>query len=487
MNYVDRRFQIKTKIICTIGPKSSDVDTICQLRRAGMNVARLNFSHGTHEYHQNVINNIRLACQRFNNPTEISILLDTKGPEIRTGVLKDGKNVILNVGQKFILYADESKPGDEFGVHTTYGNLYSIMVPGDKILVDDGSIGLEVVSVDTQRKTIECIVENTGELGERKGVNLPGKKVDLDAVTSKDIDDINFGIKNEVDFIAASFVRTADNVRMIRKLISGTDIKIISKIENREGLENFDEIISVSDGIMVARGDLGVEVPVEKVYRYQKLAIKRCNIAGKPVITATQMLESMIQNPRPTRAEATDVANAVLDGSDCVMLSGETAKGMFPIRSVQVMFNICRESECDVQYQELYDNLRKSIALPMSVGESIAASAVRTSWDVHATLIIVLTETGNMAMHFAKHRPVAPVIAVTPSEKVARHCAIYRGIYPLIVESMSGSEKIVLKAMKWGKQKGMVQIGDPVVVTSGVIEGRAGTTNMMRVLTCRDS
>lgn len=450
-------------------------------------MARLNFSHGTHDYHLRVINNIKLAREKLDNPAAISILLDTKGPEIRTGVLKDGKNVNLKVGQSFTFYIDELKPGDENGVYVTYHKLANAIKPGDTVLVDDGIIGMKVVSVDPAAGNVVCIVENDGELGERKGVNLPGIKVDLEAVTQKDIDDINFGINNGIDFIAASFIRKASDVLEIRNLIRGTQIKIISKIENREGLENFDEIFTASDGIMVARGDLGVEVPVEQVFRYQKLAIKRCNIAGKPVITATQMLESMINNPRPTRAEATDIANAVLDGSDCLMLSGETAKGLFPVKSVQTMFNICREAECDIQYQEWYENIRKSLILPTSISESIAASAVRTSWDVHATLIIVLTETGNMALNFAKHRPVAPVIAVTPSVQVARHCAVLRGIYPLLVDSMSGTEKIVISAMKWGIAKGMVQIGDPIVVTSGVIEGKAGTTNMMRVISCRDS
>jgi pyruvate kinase len=291
-------------------------------------------------------------------------------------------------------------------------------------------------------------------------------------------------VEQGVDFIAASFIRKAVDVHEIRALLGDSGIKIISKIENQEGLDNFDAILAASDGIMVARGDLGVEVPVEMVARYQKMMIRKCNAAGKPVVTATQMLESMVVNPRPTRAEATDVANAVLDGTDCVMLSGETAKGAFPVQAVEIMGKICREAEVDINYAELYPSIRRQIKLPISVTEAVSSSAVKTSWDVHAALIIVLTETGTTAQAIAKYRPIAPVLAVTSSAQAARQCLIMRGIYPLHVERMDGTDNLVHRAMLWGVKMGMAHRGDSVVVTSGVLEGQTGSTNLMRVLKC---
>jgi pyruvate kinase len=305
----------------------------------------------------------------------VAILLDTKGPEIRTGKLVDGKDVKLVAGSTFTFHNNASVLGDHTQVSTSYEALARSVRPGNRILVDDGLIGMVVQSIDEVSNTVTCIVENDGVLGETKGVNLPGIKVELPAITQKDAADIRFGVEQGVDFIAASFIRKAADVLEIRKLIEGSNIKIISKIENQEGLENFDDILAVSDGIMVARGDLGVEIPVEQVARFQKMMIRRCNAVGKPVITATQMLESMIVNPRPTRAEATDVANAVLDGSDCVMLSGETAKGAHPVGAVEMMAKICREAEGDINYSELYPSLRRQIRLPISIPEAIAASA----------------------------------------------------------------------------------------------------------------
>jgi pyruvate kinase len=293
----------------------------------------------------------------------------------RSGKLVDHTDKKLVAGTTFTFHNDDSRLGDETQVSTSYKSLAATVVPGDTILVDDGLISMKVDAVDTVKMTVTCTVENDGMLGETKGVNLPGKIIHLPAITEKDKSDIEFGIKNNIDFIAASFIRKASDVLEIRELIKDTNIKIISKIENQEGLDNFDEILAVSDGIMVARGDLGVEVPVETVARYQKQMIRKCNIAGKPVVTATQMLESMIVNPRPTRAEATDVANAVLDGTDCVMLSGETAKGSFPAQAVQMMARICREAEADVNYGELYPSLRRGLVLPISIAEAVAANA----------------------------------------------------------------------------------------------------------------
>ncbi|KAJ3136161.1 hypothetical protein HK101_004048, partial [Irineochytrium annulatum] len=369
-------------------------------------------------------------------------------------------------------------------VWTTYTQLAATVSVGDRILVDDGLIGTVVLETHPDTGVVVTRIENDGMLGETKGVNLPGNPVDLPAITEKDAGDIMFGVQQGVDFIAASFIRKAADVLEIRKLIQGTNIRIISKIESQEGLDNFDEILAVSDGIMVARGDLGVEVPVEQVARYQKMMIRKCNAVGKPVVTATQMLESMIVNPRPTRAEATDVANAILDGSDCVMLSGETAKGSHPIAAVEMMARISREAEADINYSELYPALRRQIRLPVAVPEAIASSAVKTSWDVHAALIIVLTQGGSTAQAICKYRPIAPVLAVTASAQVARQCQVLRGIYPLVVDNMEGTENIIHRAMLWGVRMGMAHKGDPVVVTSGVLESTSGSTNIMRVLSC---
>ncbi|KAH6566936.1 hypothetical protein BASA50_006349 [Batrachochytrium salamandrivorans] len=480
----DHPVQIKSKIICTIGPKTQSVEMLGKLIEAGMNVMRMNFSHGSHEYHAQTIVNLRSYMERTKVPRIVAILLDTKGPEIRSGKLVGHTDKKLIAGTKFTFHNDASRLGDETQVSTTYTSLPKTVKPGDRILVDDGLIGMLVDEVDLESSEVHCTIENDGLLGETKGVNLPGNAVDLPAITEKDAGDIRFGIEQGVDFIAASFIRKASDVLEIRKLIQGTGIRIISKIENQEGLENFDEILNVSDGIMVARGDLGVEIPVEQVARFQKMMIRKCNAAGKPVVTATQMLESMIVNPRPTRAEATDVANAVLDGSDCVMLSGETAKGMFPVPAVEMMSKICREAEVDINYSELYPSLRRQIRLPIGVSEAVAASAVKTSWDVHAALIIVLTQTGNTAIRVSKYRPIAPVLAVTASHQSARQCQILRGIYPLVVDSMEGTENIIYRAMLWGVKMGMASRGDSVVVTSGVLEDTAGSTNIMRVLKC---
>ncbi|KAJ3267383.1 hypothetical protein HK104_005949 [Borealophlyctis nickersoniae] len=482
--YADRPVMIKSKIICTIGPKTQAPEALGKLIENGMNVMRMNFSHGTHEYHAKTIVNLQTYLSSTKSPKTVAVLLDTKGPEIRSGKLVGGVDKKLKAGSTFTFHNDQSRLGDETQVSTSYSSLAVSVKPGDRILVDDGLIGMQVLETKPETGEVVCRVENDASLGETKGVNLPGIVVDLPAITEKDAGDIRFGIEQGVDFIAASFIRKAADVNEIRELIKGTGIKIISKIENQEGLENFDEILAASDGIMVARGDLGVEIPVEQVARFQKMMIRKCNAAGKPVVTATQMLESMIVNPRPTRAEATDVANAVLDGSDCVMLSGETAKGSFPYLAVDMMSKICREAEIDINYSELYPTLRRQVTLPIGVSEAVASSAVKTSWDVHAALIIVLTQTGNTARAISKYRPIAPVLAVTSSPQAARQCQVLRGIYPLLVDSMTGTEDIVNKAMIWGLKMGMAQKGDPVVVTSGVLESTTGSTNIMRVLKC---
>ncbi|KAJ3068646.1 hypothetical protein HDU98_008206 [Podochytrium sp. JEL0797] len=479
-----RPVQIKSKIFCTIGPKTQSIEMLTKLHDAGMTVARLNFSHGSHEYHAQTIANIRQMVKESKNPRTVAIMLDTKGPEIRTGKLVGGTDKALKMGQEFVFHSDITRVGDSEQTYMTYDELCGTVKVGGTILVDDGLIGCTVLAIDHVKKEVLVRVENDGMLGENKGINLPEVSVQLPAITEKDAGDLRFGVEQGVDLIAASFIRKASDVHEIRRLIAGTNIKIISKIESQEGLDNFDEILEASDGIMAARGDLGVEVPVECVARYQKMMIRKCNAAGKPVVTATQMLESMIVNPRPTRAEATDVANAILDGSDAVMLSGETAKGAFPIHAVTMMSKICREAEADINYSELYPQLRRQLVLPISVSEAVASSAVKTSWDVHAALVIVLTQTGTTAQAICKYRPIAPVLAVTASDQVARQCQIMRGIYPFVVDSMANTEDVITRAMLWGVKMGMAKKGDPVVVTSGIIENISGSTNVMRVLKC---
>ena len=347
-------------------------------------------------------------------------------------------------------------------------------------MVDDGLIACDVIEVGSG--FVKTLVLNDGLLGEVKGVNLPKIKVNLPALTEKDLQDLHFGIAQGVDFIAASFIRKASDVFEIRRLLGNSNIRIISKIENEEGLENFDEILAASDGIMVARGDLGVEIFVEQVFRAQKMMISKCNAAGKPCITATQMLESMIVNPRPTRAEATDVANAVLDGSDCVMLSGETAKGAYPIEAVITMARICREAEADINYTEVYNTIKKNTKIPISITEAIVSSAVKTAWDIQAPLIIALTETGSTALAMNKYRPIPPVFGVTADPQVARQMQVLRGIYPLLVPTMQGTELVVRKAMDYAVFSKMAIKGDLVVVTSGILEQVSGSTNVLRVL-----
>lgn len=456
----------------------------------------------------------------------VAILLDTKGPEIRTGKLKEGKEIELIEGQEFTFYCEENgfeRLGDSSGVWTTYPCLPESVKVGDAVMVDDGLLSFRVDKIGSD--WVKCKLENSGLLGETKGINLPGNKVNLPALTEKDRNDILFGIEQGVDFIAASFIRKASDVKEIRKVLGDSGIKIISKIENQEGLDNFDDILKESDGIMVARGDLGVEIPIEEVLRAQKMMIKKCNFVGKPCITATQMLESMIYNPRPTRAEATDVSNAVFDGSDCVMLSGETAKGAYPIKAVQMMVRLCRAAEADISYAELYAWLRKHVHLPIPVNEAIASCAVKTAWDVQAACIVALTETGAMGRALAKYRPIPPVIAIASNPQVARQLQISRGIHPLIINSDSVNDtssetsveidSVVLSkspylncsakgirsdlsldstsalvqervsiAMKVAVEKKMALPGDSIVMTSGVIENRSGTTNLMRVFKC---
>lgn len=477
-----------TKIICTIGPKTKSPEMIGKLLDAGMNVVRLNFSHGTHEYHGEVIDNVRSVLIKRNQEVGICpIMLDTKGPEIRTGKLKDHKPVTLKVGQEIIVTTDPKLLGDENMISIDYSDLCNSCQPGYHILISDGNISLTITRIDKEKNFCYCIVNNTAVLGENKNVHLPRAKITLPALSEKDKEDLLFGLKKGVDSIAASFVRSADDVRQIREVLGeqGKHIKIISKIESTEGIENFNEILEVSDGIMVARGDLGVELPLEKIFIAQKMMISKCNAASKPVITATQMLESMIQNPRPTRAEATDVANAVLDGSDSIMLSGETASGEFPVEAVEYMHRISKQAE-DVEragdYPQLFEALRESSIGNPLVPEVVASYAVRVANDLRAELILTISETGRTTRLICKYRPRVPVLCITNSPATAQYLLFVRAAIPIVYPSVHGTEKLVADAMQKAKEMGLCKSGSTIVVLSGVVEGVSGSTNSLRVL-----
>jgi len=426
-------------------------------------------------------------------------MLDTKGPEIRTGMLENGKPVQLTSGQEVTITTDYSTAGNSGLIAMSYKKLAHDVKPGSSILCADGSIVLEVISTDPAAGTVRARCKNTAMLGERKNVNLPGVVVDLPTLTEKDVDDIvNWGVANEIDLIAASFVRKGSDLDEIREVLGekGRYIKIISKVENQEGIQNFDEILDKTDGVMVARGDLGMEIPTEKIFLAQKMMIQKCNYSGKPVITATQMLESMIKNPRPTRAEATDVANAVLDGTDCVMLSGETAAGAFPVEAVKVMTKICREAEASLDYYAMFKNILKQAPLPMSPLESLASSAVRTAHKVHASLIVVLTRGGSTGRLVAKYRPLVPVLTVAvpvlttdsltwtcSNEAPARQCLITRGLIPLLAEGSARAtdtdttDEILAAAIEHAKRARYCAKGDSIVALH-----RIGNASVIKIV-----
>ncbi len=468
---------LRTKIVCTVGPASQTVPVLIKMMQAGMNVARLNFSHGTHEEHGRRLALIREAAGKAGK--SVAVMLDTKGPEIRLGYLEK-EPLKLHAGKKITLTVNDIK-GSESALPVTYRGLPRDVYPGDRILIADGLIELRVL--DKTRKSVECEIVNGGEITSQKGLNLPGVVVNLPAVTDRDIDDIIFGINNGIDFIAASFIRKANDVLAIRQIVeeSGADVDIIAKIESREGLNNLDEIIKVSDGIMVARGDLGVEIPVEEVPLVQKNIIEKCNHAGKPVITATQMLESMIGNPRPTRAEATDIANAIFDGTDAIMLSGETAAGKYPVEAVQTMANIARKAESSTKYQETLG--RRNRVAACTVTDAISHATCTIAGDLGATAIITSTETGYTSKMVSKYRPGAPVVAVTPEEKVLRKMALVWGVYPILVNRSADTDTMFSTAIEASLKASVISPGDLVVITAGVPVGVQGTTNLIRVHT----
>jgi pyruvate kinase len=466
----------RTKIVCTIGPASESLDNLKKLMNAGMNVARLNFSHGDYEEHGARIRNIREACSETGNI--VAILLDTKGPEIRTGKLRE--EPIELVQDKHIILTTEEVLGDTERISVTYKDLPRDVHVGSTILVDDGLIGMTVV--DVRGSEIECRIVNGGQLKSKKGVNVPGVKIKLPGITEKDANDIVFGIQQNVDFIAASFVRKASDVMEIRELLerhNAPHIQIISKIENQEGVDNLDEILEVSDGLMVARGDLGVEIPAEDVPIVQKQMIKKCNLVGKPVITATMMLDSMQRNPRPTRAESSDVANAVFDGTDAVMLSGETAAGKYPVESVQTMARIAERAESALEYREIFT--RQAQAQQTTVTEAISQAVANSALELDAKAILTATESGYTARMVAKYRPKAPIIAVTPNDQVIRPLSLIWGVIPVKGVEASTTDELFDFAVDSSIQAGLVSLGDIVVITAGVPVGRSGTTNIIKI------
>lgn len=468
----------KTKIVCTIGPASESVEKLCQLMEAGMNVARLNFSHGDYEEHGRRIRNIREA-EKLTNKT-VAILLDTKGPEIRTHNMEDGA-IELKTGREIIISMEEVL-GTPEKISVTYEGLVDDVHVGSKILLDDGLIALEVIEIDRHKREIRAKIFNGGILKNKKGVNVPGVSVNLPGLTEKDAEDIKFGIEQGVDFIAASFVRRASDVLEIRNFLEkngGEDIHIIPKIENREGVENIDEILEISDGLMVARGDLGVEIPAEEVPLVQKYLIKKCNLLGKPVITATQMLDSMQRNPRPTRAEASDVANAIFDGTDAIMLSGETAAGMYPVEAVQTMHNIASRAETALDHKRVLT--KRSQDTEHNITDAICQSVAHTALNLNVKAIITPTESGHTASMVARYRPKAPIIAVTTHERVLRKLCLVWGVYPRLSRPSNTIDEMLDIAVEESLRSGIIKEGDLVVITAGVPVGESGTTNLMKV------
>ena len=465
----------RTKIVCTLGPASEKEEVLRELIKSGLNVCRLNFSHGDHEEHKARMDTVKKLREELNQPT--AILLDTKGPEIRTGKF-DVPEVLLEEGQTFTITMKDVMGNQEMCT-VSYKGLAEDVKPGDTILIDDGLVGLTVEEV--KGDDIVCKVQNSGIVKNHKGVNVPGVKVNLPAITEKDRSDIEFGIEQGIDFIAASFVRKVSDVLAIREILEANNaehIKIISKIENQEGVDNLDEILQVSDGLMVARGDLGVEIPTEEMPIVQKEMIKKCNELGKPVITATQMLDSMIRNPRPTRAEVTDVANAIYDGTDAIMLSGETAAGKYPVEAVKTMATIAKRIEETLDY----DNILRSKGLNhTSVTDAISYATCATAESLNASGIITSTSSGHTARMVSKFRPNTPIIAATPNEKTSRQLSLSWGVYTVNCAQAGNTDDLIDNSIEASKNAGFINDGELVVITAGVPTGVSGTTNLIKV------
>lgn len=473
----------KTKIVCTMGPNTDNREIMKELALNGMDVARFNFSHGDHAEHKHRLEILESVREELGIP--IASLLDTKGPEIRTGKLKDGKKVTLKEGDLYTLTTEEIV-GDETRGYINYAGLAEDVKPGDRILIDDGLIELHVREVNGT--DIVCRIENGGELGEKKGVNVPGVRVKLPALTDKDKEDIRFGVDAGFDFVAASFVRNADAIREIREILDekGSAMQIIAKIENEEGIENIDSIIEASDGIMVARGDMGVEIPAEKVPHIQKMIIRKCNLACKVVITATQMLDSMIRNPRPTRAEVSDVANAVYEGTDAVMLSGETAMGSYPIDAVRMMSQIAEESEKYLDYM-FYQRRKVSAENLRNISNTVCYSSVATASDLEAPVIVAPSVSGFTTRMLSKWRPKALIAGLSPSMTAVRQMQLYWGVKPFHAKRAESTDALLFASVELLKEKGIVKEGEIVVATAGVVTRAnrhepVADTNIMRVM-----
>ncbi|RYG74891.1 pyruvate kinase [Lentibacillus lipolyticus] len=468
----------KTKIVCTIGPSSESVETLTQLIEAGMNVARLNFSHGDFDEHRKRIENIREASAKTGKT--VAILLDTKGPEIRTGSFVNGEAEIQKDSIVQVAMDEVEGTAERFSI--TYSGLIDDVHIGSKILLDDGLIELEVLEIDHENRELKTRAQNSGTIKNKKGVNVPNVRVNLPGITEKDAKDIKFGIEQEVDFIAASFVRRTSDVLEIQELLeenNATHLNIIPKIENQEGIDNIESILEVSDGLMVARGDLGVETPAEVVPLVQKELITKCNTAGKPVITATQMLDSMQRNPRPTRAEASDVANAIFDGTDAIMLSGETAAGDYPVESVQTMSDIAMKAESALDHKLILDNRSKSSH--MTITDAISQSVNHTAMNLSVNAIITPTESGHTARMISKYRPKAPIVAVTFSEIVNRQLGLVWGVHAVKGGKAHSTDEMLDVAIDQGLSTKLFDRGSRVIITAGVPVGESGTTNLMKV------
>ena len=467
----------KTKIVCTIGPASQSPEVLEQLIKNGMNVARLNFSHGSHEEHLEKIKTIKRIRRKLNVP--LGLMLDTKGPEIRIGKFEE-KEYFLKPDDIFTL-TTRNIVGNKDIVSVSYEGLPQDVEKGSIISVDDGLIQLEVIEIKDGTEIV-CRVQNNGVISNNKGVNLPGRVTNLPSITPKDVDDIKFGIENGIDMIAASFVRKKEDIYDIRKVLEdhgGEDILIISKIESQEGVDNSDEIIEASDGIMVARGDLGVEIRTELIPLVQKEIIRKCNKAAKPVITATQMLDSMQRNPRPTRAETTDVANAIIDGTDCVMLSGETAAGKYPVEAVKTMRDICITTELSDDFEE--NIYQTEIDRKITTTNAISKSTCTIASQLRAKAIITCTASGNTAKAVSKFRPRTNIIACTIDEKVARRLSVSWGVYPIIVDTAYETDELIERAIVGALKENYVQEGDLTVLTAGIPLGVSGTSNLIKV------
>ena len=468
----------KTKIVCTLGPATDREGVLESLIVKGMNVARMNFSHGSYEEHKVRLDSVKELREKHRTAT--AIMLDTKGPEIRLGLFQNHEEV-LEEGQKFVLYSAE-REGNKDGISISYPDLYQDVEEGSVILIDDGLVEMEVTEV--KEGEIVCRVKNGGKVSDRKGVNVPNVKLSMPFLSEKDKEDILFGIKEDVDFVAGSFVRRADDINKMRKFLNdhgGYDVHIIAKIENREGVENIDEILAAAEGVMVARGDMGVEIPYEEVPVLQKMIIKKGMEAGKQIITATQMLDSMMKNPRPTRAETTDVANAIYDGTGAIMLSGETAAGLYPVEALETMGRIADRTEQDIDYRKRFF-ARERKANP-DVTDAICHATCTTALDLNAKSIVTVTKSGYSARNISKYCPACGIICGATDEKVLRQLSLVWGIVPVMLENKKDIFELFDHALEAAEERGYLNKGDITVITSGVPIGVSGTTNMIKVQT----